>query len=170
MVGCTTATITTAVLGASATEPHHSYNGPALSKLLQRLSDASKSGVYRTTRSEEILDAAEGSALKVARIELAGVTGKQALMDRIARALVFPHWFGANWDALEDCLADLSWSKAAGHVLLFEGAADLPADELGILADILASAAAWGAERKRPFFAVFVGGSPALPELFRTRQ
>ncbi len=170
MVVCTTATTITAVLGASATEPHHSNNGPALSKLLQRLSDASKSGVYRTARSEEILDAAQGSALKVAHIELAGVTGKQALLERIARSLVFPHWFGANWDALEDCLTDLSWSKASGHVLLFEGAGELPADELGILTDVLASAAAWGAERKRPFFAVFVGGPPTLPELFRLRK
>ena len=48
-------------------------------------------------------------------------------MERIAQALEFPQWFGGNWDALEDCLTDLSWSKAAGHVLLFEGAGGLAA-------------------------------------------
>jgi hypothetical protein len=137
---------------------------------LQRLSDASKSGVYRTSRTDEILDATRGSALQVSRIDLVGAVDKEALMERIARALEFPHWFGGNWDALEDCLTDLSWSKAGGHVLLLEGAAELPVDERGILVDILAAAAAWWADRKRPFFAVFPGGPMALPELYNSRR
>jgi Barstar (barnase inhibitor) len=141
-----------------------------VSKLLQRLSDASKSGVYRSSRSDEILDATSGSALKVARIGLKGVSEKEALMQRIAHALEFPRWFGGNWDALEDCLTDLSWSKAGGHVLLIEGAEGLPGDERGILVDILASAAGWWAERKRPFFAVFLNGAESLPELYRIRK
>jgi len=140
-----------------------------MSKLLQRLSDASRSGVYRASRTDEILDATRGSGLRVARIGLAGAGGKEALLQRVAQALEFPRWFGGNWDALEDCLTDLSWSGAAGHVLLIEGAAELPGDERGILVDILAAAAAWWAERKRPFFAVFVGGEQALPELYRER-
>ena len=141
-----------------------------MSKLLQRLGDASKSGVYRASRADDIIDATQGSALQVARIDLAGAAGKEALMERIARALNFPRWFGGNWDALEDCLSDLSWSNAAGHVLLIEGAADLPADECGILVDILDSAAASWAERTHPFFAVFLGGAPTLPELYNSRQ
>ncbi len=138
-----------------------------MSKLLQRLSDASKSGVYRAASSNEVLDAAGGSALKIVRIGFAGAAGKEALMQRIAQALEFPRWFGGNWDALEDCLTDLSWSKAAGHVLLIEGASGLADDERGILIDILASAADWWAERGHSFFAVFVGGAAPLPELFR---
>jgi hypothetical protein len=137
---------------------------------LQRLSDASKSGVYRASRTDEILDATQGSTLQVSRIDLSGAADKQALMERIALALAFPRWFGGNWDALEDCLTDLSWSKAGGHVLLLEGATQLPADERGILVDILAAAAAWWADRKRPFFAVFLGSSPALPELYKPRR
>ena len=95
------------------------------------------------------------------------------LLGRIAKALAFPAWFGGNWDALEDCLTDLSWSDAGGHVLLIEGAQGLPKDETGIFIDILASAAAWWAGRQRPFFAVFVGGAGALPaqlpDLYRRR-
>ena len=126
--------------------------------------------MYRASRADEILDAARGSALHVARIDLAGAAAKEALIGRIAEALAFPEWFGGNWDALEDCLSDLSWSKAAGHVLLFERAAALPEDERGILVDILASAAASWAERKRPFFAVFLDGPPALPALYNDRR
>jgi len=138
-----------------------------MSKLLQRLGDAAKSGVYRASRTDEILDATRGSALRVARIGLSGAAGKEALMERFARALEFPRWFGGNWDALEDCLGDLSWTGAAGHLLLIEDAKDLPGDERGILVDVLAAAAASWAERKRPFFAVFVGREKALPELYR---
>jgi hypothetical protein len=141
-----------------------------MSKLLQRLSDASRSGVYRASRTDEILDATRGSGLKVSRIGLSGAAGKEALMERLARALEFPRWFGGNWDALEDCLTDLSWSGAAGHVLLIEGGGELPGDERGIFLDILASAAASWAERKRPFFAVFLDGLPALPELYKSRK
>jgi hypothetical protein len=140
-----------------------------MSKLLQRLSDASKSGVYRASRADDILDATRGSALRIARIGLAGAAGKEAALERIASALAFPRWFGGNWDALEDCLTDLSWTNAAGHVLLIESAGELSGDERGILVDILASAAAWWAERKRPFFAVFLNGSTGLPELYRSR-
>ncbi|MEU5219351.1 barstar family protein [Streptomyces sp. NPDC020807] len=40
-------------------------------------------------------------------LDLTGVTGKAALMERCAAALALPEWFGRNWDALADCLADL---------------------------------------------------------------
>ena len=140
-----------------------------MSKLLQRLSDASKSGVYRAPRTDDILDATQGSALRVARIGLAGAAGREAMMERVARALEFPAWFGGNWDALEDCLTDLSWSTASGHVLLIEDANELSGDERGVFIEILASAAVWWAERKRPFFAVFVGGAPPLPELYKSK-
>ena len=141
-----------------------------MSKLLQRLSDASKSGVYRASRADEILDATQGSELLVARVSLAGASAKDALMARVAAALKFPQWFGGNWDALEDCLTDLSWSSAAGHVLLIEGAGEMSGDERGIFIDILASAAAWWADRKHPFFAVFLDGAPTLPELYKSRS
>ena len=137
---------------------------------MQRLSDASKSGVYRVSRTDEILDATEGSALQVSRIPLTGAADKQALMQRIASELHFPSWFGANWDALEDCLADLSWSAAHGHVLLFEGTASLAEDERGILLDVLAAAAASWMERGRPFFAVFLDGPAGLADLYRSRK
>ena len=141
-----------------------------MGKLLQRLSDATRSGVYRARRAEDVLDAVRGSAVRVARIGLAGASDKGGLMERIARALDFPQWFGGNWDALEDCLTDLSWLKAEGHVLLFEDAGRIAADERGVLVDILASSAAYWAERKRPFFAVFVGGARRLPELYREKK
>ncbi|MFY9315674.1 MAG: barstar family protein [Burkholderiales bacterium] len=141
-----------------------------MSKLLQRLTDAAKSGVYRSSRSDEILDATRASKLRVVRIALAGATDKDQLIARLAKALEFPAWFGGNWDALEDCLGDLSWLSAPGYVLLIEGAKDLPIVERGTLVDILAAAAASWAERKHPFFAVFLDGEPGLPDLYKDRR
>ncbi|MFS4097382.1 barstar family protein [Streptomyces sp. AF1A] len=46
--------------------------------------------------------------------DLAGVTDKAGLMDRVARALALPDRFGRNWDALADSLSDVSvWPEQA---------------------------------------------------------
>jgi hypothetical protein len=136
-----------------------------MAKLLERLKDPTRSGVYRTTKAHAVLEALEGSAIDLARIAANG----RALFEAIAEALHFPHWFGHNWDALEDCLTDLAWRERAGHVLLFE---DFPqGDELGVLIDVLRSSAQYWVSRKRPFFAVFVDPDRrlALPDLYRER-
>jgi hypothetical protein len=140
-----------------------------MGKIMQRLTDAARSGVYRALREDEIVDAARGTRVDLARADLGGAPDKAALLERLALALGFPAWFGGNWDALEDCLTDLSWRAGAGHVVLIEGHGELPADDLGVLLDVLAAAAHYWAGRGRPFFAVFIdpGHALALPELFR---
>jgi hypothetical protein len=141
-----------------------------MSKLLQRLSDAAKSGVYKCSRSDEILAATRGSGLHVARIDLAGAAGKDAALKRFAEALSFPGWFGGNWDALEDSLGDLSLLAADGHVLLIQGAQGLLAPDREPLLDILGASAASWAGRGKPFFAVFLGGEDPLPDLYNDRR
>jgi hypothetical protein len=39
----------------------------------------------------------------------AGVRSKQKLLGILVDRLRFPGYFGRNWDALEECLGDLSW-------------------------------------------------------------
>jgi len=138
---------------------------------MQRLTDATRSGVYRVPGTTETEDAARGTRLDVARIDLRGVEDKEALLEKLALDLGFPAWFGGNWDALEDCLADLSWRVGDGHVLVIQGSGDLPLDDLGVLIDVLASSAEYWVGRGRPFFALFVDPQRALalPELFRPK-
>ena len=130
-----------------------------MGKLRERLMDPARSGVYRVTRADEVLDALQGSGLAIARVDL-----RQPVFDAFSRALAFPDWFGRNWDALEDCLTDLSWREAPGYVLLLEGAEDS-----GTLADVLGSAAQFWAGQGRPFFAVFLDPQRRLKlkDLFR---
>ncbi|MEV7793983.1 barstar family protein [Streptomyces sp. NPDC087512] len=52
----------------------------------------------------------------VVTLDLGGVTDKAGLMDRCARDLHLPDWFGRNWDALADSLADPSvWPEGAAE-------------------------------------------------------
>ena len=97
--------------------------------------------------------------------------GKEGLLKKLAEALGFPKWFGGNWDALEDCLSDLSWRDAPGWVLIFRDFGALPRDERGVLVEVLASAAQFWAERGKLFFAVFVDPqrSLALPDLYKEK-
>ena len=75
------------------------------------------------------------------------------MLEAIAKALDFPDWFGGNWDALEDCLTDLSWRPEASRVLLFSGA--MQNEDCAILVDVLLSVAEYWRERNRCFFALF---------------
>ena len=133
-----------------------------MGKLGQRLRDAARSGVYRTSGSAAVAEAARESGLQLARIAAEG-----DVLGRIAEALDFPDWFGHNWDALEDCLGDLSWRGGEGHVLLFERFPD--GEQLALLLDVLRSSARYWAGRGRPFFAVLVDPQRrlSLPDLYR---
>lgn len=78
-------------------------------------------------------------------LDLTGVGDRQAFMDRATADLRLPGWFGRNWDALADCLTDLSWWPAdhGGRRLHVRGwrqyAAALPR-EWRIVKDILRDA------------------------------
>lgn len=135
-----------------------------MSKLLERLSDPARSGVYRTREEQAILDATRGAKLDVVTVE-----AKENLFDSVAQALAFPAWFGRNWDALEDVLGDLSWRKGDGHVVVFR---TYPTgEELRILVDVLRTTAEYWEGRGKPFFAVFLDPAKtlALPDLYRER-
>ena len=134
-----------------------------MGKLLQRLQDPSRSGVYRVRRDNEVLDALREGGITGTRISLKGVGTKDALMSRLGQALSLPDWFGENWDALEDCLTEVR-----GY-LLFYDYQDLAVDDLGILMDVLASSAESGMKRGEPFFTVFVDPHSSLDadDLFR---
>lgn len=138
-----------------------------MGKLLERLRDPSRSGVYRAARTDVIADAVRGSALDVAEISLS----KEDLFKAFAAALEFPAWFGQNWDALEDCLGDLSWRAAEAHVLMLLHHDRLAKDDLGVLLDVLASSAEYWAARGKPFFAVFIDPRRLLelPDLYREK-
>ena len=45
------------------------------------------------------------------------------LFDEFAAVFQFPDYFGENWDALSECLVDLSWMPAGGYVVAIRDSA-----------------------------------------------
>jgi RNAse (barnase) inhibitor barstar len=135
-----------------------------MNSLDQLLSNLTLSGACATREPAAALaGVASSKGYAVYRIDLSGIAGKAALMDRLQLALQFPEWFGRNWDALEDCLTDMSWRDEVGHVLLVDGGADLRRRQKALfdtLVDVLKAAADYWRGEERPFWAFFLGLPP----------
>lgn len=86
------------------------------------LANVDHAGVYHMPLDGEagLVLAAEANGFMVFRVDLAGARDKDNMLAIIARAMAFPEWFGANWDALLDSLADLGWRPAEGYVVVLE--------------------------------------------------
>lgn len=71
---------------------------------------------------------------------------KATLLTELGRVLDFPAYYGGNWDALEECLVDLSWHDGPLRVLITD--ADALADDLreSLIEIFLQAARAWAAE------------------------
>ncbi|MDD5365520.1 MAG: barstar family protein [Gallionellaceae bacterium] len=120
---------------------------------------AEHNGLYRLPEGR-----AAAAAIPVPGRQL---TGKRAMLETLARALDFPGWFGFNWDALADCLTDLSWHDGGIALLIDQAGTPETAapEDWGVLLDILADAARhWRAEG-RPFAVFLQGGHAAYPLL-----
>jgi hypothetical protein len=53
----------------------------------------------------------------------------EGLFDEMAAALQFPNYFGENWPAFDECLADMDWlPMTVGIAVLVHDAADVLAD------------------------------------------
>jgi hypothetical protein len=79
-----------------------------------------------------------GGVVRIVRGERCAV--RERLFQEWAAALQFPYYFGNNWDALDECLADLAWLPASGYLLFATNVeAILPGQgsELSILISIL---------------------------------
>ncbi len=94
------------------------------------MADPALNSVYRLQQSSDLLPTLDGRALD----------DKDVLLEALGWALELPDYYGANWDALEECLMDMSWQS--GPVLLqIEHADRLPQDLMLTLMDIFSDAA-----------------------------
>ncbi|TVO59790.1 barnase inhibitor [Denitromonas halophila] len=104
----------------------------------------------RQGESEAIISAAQTRERCIFDVALDGLTDKGQILDALAQRFDMPRWFGHNWDALYDCLTDLSWLPGKGYVLvLTKVAPDTRA--ASILTDLLTDCCEYWQDRGVPF-------------------
>jgi hypothetical protein len=123
------------------------------------LADATQGGAYFVDARDRValIEAANGLSFAVLPVDFTGCQGKAPALEAIAQALRFPDWFGDNWDALADCLDDLSWLPADGYLLLLEHCdawREAEPEEFGVLLEILNETAQSWAQVGVPFWAL----------------
>lgn len=79
--------------------------------------------------SESVSDVRAPTVATVAEIPT-GIARKDDLLLELAESLSFPDYFGQNWDALDECLRDLSWLPA-GAVSIVHRDLPLASDSAG---------------------------------------
>ena len=122
----------------------------------------SGSGVYnikQNVNSSEIEHIAVSHGLAFFKVDLSSVADKEGFLRIFSKTLVFPHYFGMNWDAFEECLTDFEWGSSPGYVIMVqevEAFSHKVPHEFKIAHSIFKSAARYWKMQKKPFFVILV--------------
>ena len=77
-------------------------------------------------------------------VDLSHAGSRELVLHTLGQALAFPDWYGANFDALHDCLSDDEWRSPHGSIVLLNGLATLhqaAPETYTTLLEVLSSAA-----------------------------
>ena len=93
-------------------------------QLRKMLANVALGGIYHLPSSgvEPLQQAAESLNFTCIRIDLRESGDLAFVLAELGDRLGFPPWYGANLDALNDCLTDFSWNEAPGYVVVLSGA------------------------------------------------
>ncbi len=91
---------------------------------------------------------------------------KKEFLAAIGEALNFPDYYGQNFDALADCLHDVSAGNDAGTILLWDGWGPLArGDERAFSVALSVLGSRVNADRGGRFVVLLRGGGPEIPGL-----
>lgn len=95
-----------------------------ISALQNLLTQAPRAGIYRLSDSirEPLPETCAALGFAHLQTDLGETRALAGALAALGKDLGFPDWYGANLDALHDCLTDLSWLDASGYVLTISGA------------------------------------------------
>lgn len=128
---------------------------------LELLLESQNTHIFREPEftKEEAKEFLKSKGMFLAEIDLSGITTKEEIFDRFAVALNFPSYFGRNWDALNDCLTDLTWldeDKNEGYLIWINNLQQLEQISEGhILLDLLMNAAQFWSSQQKPLHLIF---------------
>lgn len=74
------------------------------------------------TKRSDVGDAAMEAGWQLYWLAGQTITDKHEFLELCAESFDFPEWFGDNWDALADCLTDLTWADTeTGYLVVYAG-------------------------------------------------
>lgn len=73
-------------------------------------------------RENEIIEAAREANYAVWLLDGRRMHDDASIFDQFAVSMRFPDYFGRNWDALDECLRDMGWAPAKGHLIIVDDA------------------------------------------------
>ena len=68
------------------------------------------------------------------------LTTTDSLFDALQRELRLPDYFGRNFDALDECLGNLSWIESRRVIIMHDDVPSLPAGKIRIYREVLSDA------------------------------
>ncbi len=132
-----------------------------MDELMAVLAGDREAGVYQIGKPLDwarLVQVCAARDLQLFVLDGSAIATKTELLQRCAEVMQFPDYFGANWDALEDCLTDLEWLPASGYVLVYDQpevlAKAAPAD-WSMFVEILACAVDAWAQTNCPMYVFF---------------
>lgn len=134
------------------------------------LGDAAKAGLYclPLARCEDILKAAGKLHFKTHFADLSQCRTIDDVLHHLGTTLHFPVWYGANFDALYDCLTDSDWQPGKGHVLLIkdlDGLRLAEPEKFATLIEVFQATAEDRRESGLPFWILVDTVAQGIPEL-----
>ncbi len=87
------------------------------------VSGAVPPNVYRLrsrAHASTIIDGFATHGWRCFPIQGRAISDKASFLVACQDAFALPAYFGHNWDALDECLNDLSWAPAAGYAVLYD--------------------------------------------------
>jgi RNAse (barnase) inhibitor barstar len=143
-----------------------------MSKLQLALTQERIPGLYRfgsRATHEFLMNEADAAGWRLFYLDGARVRDKKSFLDKAARAMEFPEYFGHNWDAFEECVNDLAWAPASGYILLFQAPERMIKNaraDWEIAVEILTTAIENWNEQGVPFYVLLRGTAPGeIPAL-----
>lgn len=119
--------------------------------------DIERSGVYTlpANRWPAIESAAQKAGLCLLSVTIPPHANKDKALVHLGADLDFPPWYGANFDALFDCLTAPDWRPAQSHVIRIKGVAGLRTtapEDFATLIEVLTAAAEARKEAGHPLW------------------
>lgn len=121
------------------------------------LADTHRSGVYYLPPNHHLAveSGAKAAGLETLHADVGNCADVGSTLLELGRALKFPDWYGANFDALNDCLTDTDWQPAVGQAIFISGLKLLKKknpEAFGVLIEVFQAASAVRQSLGSPFW------------------